>query len=135
MIFRKLQTIHPDDTMYDDKSSYFRIGQLALKICLNYVDEKLLRQGNILDFPSGYGRVLRHFAAKFPKAKIFACELDSRMLEFTEGVFGAIPIQANEECLISIEEKMDLIFTGSLLTHFDDWQWDNYFRTIEDALF
>jgi SAM-dependent methyltransferase len=77
--------------MYDSKEEYFRIGADALRICLTFGDETLLKTGNILDFPSGYGRVLRHLNKKFPNASLFACELDSRMLDFTKEAFSAYP--------------------------------------------
>jgi len=131
---KNFNTISSLDTMFDSHENYFRIGRSALEICTQLANQKLFEAGNILDFPSGYGRVLRHFYRAFPKAKLFSCELDSRMLEFTKNVFGAIPVQANESCLIHFDERMDLIWSGSLLTHLDDWQWKNFFTTVESSL-
>jgi SAM-dependent methyltransferase len=124
------------DTMFESgkEAEYFSAGKLALDLCFRISGFNPEQRLNILDFPSGYGRVLRYFRHGFPRANLYACELDSRMLDFTSREFGSLSVQANEKCLMTFPVKMDLIWTGSLLTHFDEWQWDNYFETIEKSL-
>lgn len=131
-----LMKISKLDTMYEEGNmeAYFSAGKLAFDICLRISNFDSTSRINLLDFPSGYGRVMRHLKHGFPWASLYACELDSRMLNFSSQEFGAQRIQANEECDITLPVKMDLIWTGSLLTHFDEWQWDNYLRTILNGL-
>jgi hypothetical protein len=56
---RKYRRIHPLDTMFEigKKEEYFKIGNRAYEICGPLVSGKG-RNIRILDFPSGYGRVL-----------------------------------------------------------------------------
>ena len=112
---------------------YFDIGKHALAICIEYVNkpDKDLR---ILDFPCGYGRVTRYFRDQFPSARIFGCELDSRMLDFCEVHFSIERVQSNDEMEIELPDSLDLIFVGSLLTHYDEHQWDKFFILCERAL-
>ena len=132
---RKYQHISDMDTMYEsgEDAQYFLTGSRALTICLSHVNmgKKDLR---ILDFPCGYGRVMRWFRNQFPYAQLFGCEIDSRMLDFVEKEFRAIRIQSNDEMEISLPIDLDLIFVGSLLTHFDEHQWDKFLPMCLGAL-
>ena len=77
---------------------------------------------------------MRWFRNQFPSAEIFGCEIDSRMLDFVQKEFGAIRVQSNDEMEISLPIDLDLIFVGSLLTHFDEYQWDKFLPMCQDAL-
>jgi SAM-dependent methyltransferase len=123
------------DTMYEsgEDTQYFLTGWRALNICLTYVNTSK-RSLRILDFPCGYGRVLRWFRNQFPSAEIFGCEIDSRMLDFVQKEFAAIRLQSNDEMEISLPNDLDLIFVGSLLTHFDEHQWDKFLQLCHGAL-
>jgi SAM-dependent methyltransferase len=112
---------------------YFLTGQRALEICLSYVNLSK-RNLRILDFPCGYGRVTRWFRNQFPSSEIYCCEIDSRMLDFVEKQFGAIRIQSNDEMEINLPIDLDLIFVGSLLTHYDENQWDKLLVMCQRAL-
>ena len=57
---------------------------------------------HILDFPSGYGRVLRWFKHEWPNAKITAVETDQIALDFCNSAFNADTILANAEMNFSI---------------------------------
>ncbi|MFK3663928.1 SAM-dependent methyltransferase [Ochrobactrum teleogrylli] len=126
--------ISPLDTMLDPagEDAYFRIGLGALEHCKTALKGK--KPQRILDFPSGYGRVLRWFRATWPEAEIFASEIDSRCLDFVAQEFKAVPILADPHLKMEIPGSMDLIFSGSLLTHFDEWQWDLYLDMCVSAL-
>jgi SAM-dependent methyltransferase len=133
---RQNKPISDLDTMYESgrDSEYFLTGYRALKICCSYVNMNKKNSLRILDFPCGYGRVMRWFRNQFPSAEIFGCEIDSRMLDFVEKEFGAKRIQSNDEMDISLPSDLDVIFVGSLLTHFDKHQWDKFFLLCQGAL-
>jgi SAM-dependent methyltransferase len=74
----------------------------------------------ILDLPSGYGRVLRMLRYQYPDAEIAACDIDVDAIQFCAQEFGAIPIPGKEECTQTpLRGGYDLIWCGSLLTHFN----------------
>lgn len=131
---RFLQEISPRDTMRDEKGDeeYFRIGRNAMLKCKALLDGQ--SPARIIDFPSGYGRALRWFKHEWPEAELFAVETDGHALEFTTKIFGAMPIQAHPRLEMEIPGDADLIFTGSLLTHFDEWQWDRFLDMAINAL-
>ena len=111
---------------------YFEVGKRALEICAPYLDPR--QNPRILDFPCGYGRVMRYFRNFYPNAEIFGCELDSRMLDFCEENFNSHRIQADDNLNVDLPTDLDLIFSGSLLTHFDEHQWDKFFSICEPSL-
>ena len=80
---RKYRKIHGLDTMFEirEREEYFKIGNVPYEICSPLVLCKG-RNSRILDFPWGNGRVLRFFRNAHPAGMIFACELDSPMLDF-----------------------------------------------------
>jgi SAM-dependent methyltransferase len=114
--------ISSEDDMYGgDGDHYFKAGLSAID-CL---DEALQQAesttiNEILDLPSGYGRVLRFLVHRFPKARITACDLMPDAIRFCAETFGAAPAQSSynlEE--LSFATKFDLIWCGSLITHLD----------------
>lgn len=126
--------VSPNDTMLDvgREDDYFDVGKTALGLCksaLNGFSPK-----RILDFPSGYGRVLRWFQAEWPQAELFAAEVNDDCLEFVNKTFDATTIKAHPRLNMTIPSNMDLIFSGSLLTHFDHWQWNIYLEMCAEAL-
>jgi SAM-dependent methyltransferase len=75
----------------------------------------------VLDFPCGYGRVLRMLKAQFAEAEIFASELNPTALAFCESAF-AVKNFASTVDFKQIEKtgQFDLIWCGSLITHIDE---------------
>lgn len=129
-----IRAISPNDTMLDpgDEDEYFRVGESALSICKAVLNAS--KPNRVLDFPSGYGRALRWFRAEWPDAEIYGAEIDSRCLDFIEKAFRAKRIQADPRLNMEIPGDIDLIFSGSLLTHFDHWQWGIYLEMCANAL-
>lgn len=111
----------------DYPERYALAGEQAIKniLCaLKLVDKTIPDIKNILDFPSGHGRVLRYLKAKFEDAKIFACDIDTDMISFCKDVLGATPLESKENFNeISFNQKFDLIWCGSLFTHIDEKNW------------
>lgn len=73
---------------------------------------------SILDFPSGYGRILRHLKAAFPAATLTASDVDAHANSFCAETFGCSTLgsQPNLDA-VQFERHFDLIWCGSLLTH------------------
>lgn len=72
----------------------------------------------ILDFPSGYGRVLRHLVEAFPDAIVDASDIDPHALHFCREIFRIETILSSSDLAnFEFERRYDLIWCGSLLTH------------------
>jgi SAM-dependent methyltransferase len=113
-----------DDGMYAGSASdYLRVGLSALQaieIALGESAKPIADVRSILDFPSGYGRVLRFLKVRFPAAAITVSEIDGRALEFCRRAFSvrAAPSRARFRDLEDVG-RFDLVWCGSLITHVD----------------
>ena len=122
LLSRVESLISYEDGMYKgDGAHYFNVGLSAIRC----IDEALnaaqiTAVNNILDLPCGYGRVLRFLVARFPAARITACELLPDAVRFCVERFGARPAYSaynlNE---LALDTQFDLIWCGSLITHLD----------------
>jgi hypothetical protein len=56
------------------------------------------------------------------------------MLDFCEAEFGIERVQSNDEMNIELPLNLDLIFVGSLLTHYNEEQWDKFFALCQPSL-
>ncbi|HEX8069172.1 MAG TPA: class I SAM-dependent methyltransferase [Pyrinomonadaceae bacterium] len=114
--------IHYDDGMYKgDGAHYFKVGLDAVR-CIEeaLAAARLIEPRAILDLPCGYGRVLRFLGARFPAARVTACELMPEAVRFCAETFGAIPAQsAYDFDALTLDVRYDLIWCGSLVTHLD----------------
>lgn len=116
--------ISPNDSMFlgdRDKHHYFNVGFSALKniilsLSITARDKHSIR--TILDFPSGYGRVLRFLRAYFPKALITVSELNTDAVASLQSQFDVSVLNTQTDFnKIHIDYKFDLIWCGSLITH------------------
>jgi SAM-dependent methyltransferase len=131
--------IAPGDVMHSDGTlheHYFHGGQRALRLVrlamLSAMKEDL---GSILDLPSGHGRVLRTLKAAFPDARLTACDINREAVDFCARTFGATPAYSSEDpAQIAIDDRFDLIYCGSLLTHLDERGWDGFLALFERLL-
>lgn len=107
---------NPEDS---HREQYLSVGRDALRIVIS----QLISHGRpppttILDFPSGSGRVTRHFRAAFPDARIAACDLYESHVDFCVVEFGAEALYSKEDLdAVDVEPEWDVVFVGSLLTH------------------
>jgi SAM-dependent methyltransferase len=117
--------IHPNDGMYAISSDEeYLLGGLSGLTCI----ERALKASNeeyniqnILDLPSGYGRVLRFLKAKFATANITACDIDPAAVEFCGRAFSVTPaVSQIDFSNLVMPDKFDLIWCGSLITHLDE---------------
>ena len=125
-----IQEISPNDGMIrwppfgGGLEQYFALGEEAVKVIRGAMD--VVGNGeprSILDLPCGHGRVMRMLKAAFPKARLTACDIDHEAVNFCVETFGASPVYTSVESRdIPVHGKFDLIWCGSLLTHFPaDW--------------
>lgn len=70
-----------------------------------------------LDFPSGYGRVIRHLVNRIPPSRISASDIDYEGARFCQAEFGVRTLRSHLDPQRIPFERYDLIFVGSLLTH------------------
>jgi SAM-dependent methyltransferase len=131
-------TISPRDDMFawSDPAGYFGTGRWAAR----KIQESLVRFGpdeprRILDFPCGYGRVLRHLRLFWPDAEIVGGELLPDAVDFCHTVLGAISLQSSDPLWeVELGGPYDVIWSGSLLTHFDEGYWGATLRHLGEAL-
>jgi SAM-dependent methyltransferase len=116
-----------------DLRNYFEVGDSALiQIKAGLAAAGAPAPERIIDLPCGYGRVLRHLRAEWPSAKITAVELNAEAVEFCADTFGARPVVSRQPLWeVRAGDDHDLLWCGSLLTHFDEPDWVptlSYFR-------
>jgi SAM-dependent methyltransferase len=117
----------------DDLRNYFEVGESALtQIRAGLSAAEVPAPKKILDLPCGYGRVLRHLRAEFPKAEITAMDINAQAVAFCAKTFAARPVLSRQPLWeVDAGDAYDLIWCGSLLTHFDAPDWVptlSYFR-------
>ena len=114
--------IHRRDTMTGRNSdeTYYWIGKTALDsihAVLGVLPDPP-EANRILDFPSGYGRVLRFLRYAWPTAEITACDIEKAAVDFCAKIFDAVPVYSSMDVKrVRLDGKFDLIWVGSLFTH------------------
>jgi SAM-dependent methyltransferase len=134
----KLDTrISPDDGMNAGlRGHYLFAGASALR-CIQTSLESAGRgdPASVLDLPCGYGRVLRVLMAAYPDARFVSCDIDRDAVDFCGNVLGATPVySASDPAEIPIEDRFDLIWVGSLFTHFPAHRWPGFLDFFADHL-
>jgi SAM-dependent methyltransferase len=134
------QEISPNDGMYQggNKDHYFSVGRSALKnvrLAIAAAGNNLRDIKNILDLPSGHGRVLRFLKAFFREAKITACDIDRDAVDFCVRAFDVNGLYSRKQPAdIEIVDRFDLIWCGSLLTHLNFDRWPEFFYFFRSIL-
>jgi SAM-dependent methyltransferase len=130
--------IHSREKNYlsDGGEHYLKVGLSALdciESALKSVDHP--QPGSILDFPCGYGRVLRFLKAAYPIASFIAAELDSKALKFCRKNFGVQTVLSETQLhLVKLPQPVELIWCGSLVTHFNEDQINQLLRLFYQQL-
>ena len=128
--------MHTDDVSEDPTVAYFEHGRAAIdaiRLVLLAAQKETI--GQILDLPSGYGRVMRFLKAEYPGAVLTACDVIREGVDFCAATFGARPLYGREDpAELSTEERFDLIWCGSLLTHVDAPAWSAFLDFFESVL-
>lgn len=119
--------IGPGDKMFrGNLDHYLGVGESAMRSILAALQAAgRERCDSILDLPSGHGRVLRWLRAKFPTARITACDLDPAAVDWCAQAWNACPVYSVSNIReLRLDETYDLIWCGSLLTHLDWSSWE-----------
>lgn len=123
-----IKEIYPKDGQYNGNLDfYLRAGQTAIdsiQKAMKLANKDISTVKNILDFPSGGGRILRHLKVNFPNSSITACDIEKDAVNFCHKWFNAKPMYSQKEFeKIIFKEKYDLIWCGSLFTHLKRTNW------------
>lgn len=108
---------------------YLSVGYSAIEtiaramICAGKTDIR-----SVLDLPSGAGRVTRHLRAFFPSASMGVGDIDVPAREFAAKTFAAEIVDPRPDFRDTPRQNFDLIFVGSLVTHFDA---DQFRRAVQ----
>jgi SAM-dependent methyltransferase len=105
-------------------ASEYLVAGLSASRCIQaalQAANKASEIGAILDFPCGYGRVLRYLEIIFPDSDITGGEKQAAALDFCQRAFSVKPFLSRTEfSSLSIPWKFDLIWCGSLITHINE---------------
>ena len=131
--------VHVADSMYIPGHAYhyLSVGLSAIR-CISAAIRcsRLPHQiDTVLDFPCGYGRVLRFLRRMFPSAHITAAEICGNALDFCGRAFSTTPLlSATNFDELAFPQRFDLIWCGSLLTHIDESSAIDLLRFFHDHL-
>ena len=128
------------DSMYvlGQADHYLLVGLSAIRCIMAALANANVETSSIeaiLDFPVGWGRVLRFLKAAFPGARISGAEIDSPALQFCARQFSLERVTAPMDfSRLSSGEKFDLIWCGSLVTHLPESSTVALLRLFRDHL-
>lgn len=131
------ETVARDDWIYNRRpDQYFATGRTTIRrVRLAQLQARKDEVRRILDFGSGYGRILRQFKAAYPEARLAACDILPEAVDFCAEVFGAEPIYAADDPgETALEGEFDLIWVGSLFTHLTAPRWTSLLDLFERVL-
>jgi len=132
-----IETTSPDDWIHiRGGETYYTTGRTTIRrVRLAMLQTRKSEVHRILDFGSGYGRILRQFKAAFPDAHLAACDILPEAVDFCSETFGAEPIYAADDPgETAIEGQFDLIWLGSLFTHLSAARWKSLLDLLERVL-
>jgi SAM-dependent methyltransferase len=132
-----IETTSPDDWIHTrGPGNYYRTGRTTIRrVRQAMLQTRKPEVRRILDFGSGYGRILRQFKAAFPAAQLAACDILPEAVDFCAQTFGAEPVYAADDPgETGLEGQFDLIWLGSLFTHLDAPRWRSLLDLLERVL-
>jgi SAM-dependent methyltransferase len=132
-----IETTSPDDWIHTrGPETYYTTGRTTIRrVRLAMLQTRKAEVHRILDFGSGYGRILRQFKAAFPDARLAACDILPEAVDFCAETFGAEPIYAADDPgKTEIDGQFDLIWLGSLFTHLSAARWRSLLDLLQRVL-
>lgn len=133
-------TIDSKDEMFvkGAEEHYFETGLSALKnisAVLRGMGKDPKQIKHVLDFPCGYGRVMRFTKAYFPNAEFYGSEIEQRYLDFCATTFEAKVFLSKDKFEeIQISQKFDIIWVGSLFTHLTSSRFKKLYHFLTSLL-
>ncbi|SDM20303.1 Methyltransferase domain-containing protein [Methylobacterium phyllostachyos] len=133
------EVVTPHDDMHfasdENFEEYLRVGHSAVRI----IAEAMLLAGrcefgSVLDLPCGGGRVTRHLVKFLPESELFVADIDEKKEQFVIDRFDAKKFNFHNDYNGHPNRAFDLIFSGSLLTHFDQPMFDRALNYFIEAL-
>jgi SAM-dependent methyltransferase len=125
------------DPDYWAMAHYLGTGMEAAKIvkdALALTNRTPDEVADLLDFPCGYGRVLRHLRVTFPQASITGSEIFESCLAFCGKQFGINTFLSNTAFSIDLQKQFDVIWCGSLFTHISAARFDTLVQFFKSHL-
>jgi len=126
-----------DDMCGPDPSHYFQLGREALTL----VEQASTRAGNakveaILDLPCGHGRVARWLRTAYPAARLTVCDTQKPGVAFCVSHLEANGVIARLDGShwAELSGPYDIVWCGSLLTHFGREDWVVHLRRFAERL-
>jgi SAM-dependent methyltransferase len=121
----------------DALASYERLGRDSRRLVLDLLPDDWSFEGKrVLDFGSGAGKVLRHFAAEAAVAELHGCDIDGPSIEWLQSELCP-PFHAfrNEEAppLPVPDARYDLVLALSVFTHLTDL-WSDWLLELHRVL-
>jgi SAM-dependent methyltransferase len=132
-----IETTAPEDWIHHrGTETYYTTGRTTIRrVRLAMLQTRKTEVHRILDFGSGYGRIIRQFKAAFPDARLAACDILREAVDFCAETFGAEPIYAADDPgETELEGQFDLMWLGSLFTHLAAPRWKSLLDLLEGAL-
>jgi len=129
-----VREVSPNDAMFDTSDHYLSVGLSALQI----IEYAIVRRytpaddlKTILDLPCGHGRIARVLRSRFPDVDLTVCDIDRDGVDFCINKFGASGVYGtNDFGSLNFGKLFDLIWVGSLVTHFSADQTVNFIRCM-----
>jgi SAM-dependent methyltransferase len=126
--------ISPNDMMFDISQHYVKVGLSALKLIDYAAGKGFTPPGGlraILDLPCGHGRVARALRSQFPDVELTVCDIDRDGVDFCARKFKATGVYGtNDFERMEMGKSFDLIWVGSLITHFSAQQTIKFIRCM-----
>lgn len=127
------------DTMFNgDISHYIKVGDSAIvniESALKASNRTFASLKEVLDMPSGHGRILRLLAIKVSPERITACDIDADGINFCKNEFGCKKFLSSRDLSkIQFPENYSLIWVGSLFTHINEKTFSNLLKLLFNSL-
>jgi len=129
-------TISPKDDMYQSGPSfYFTIGAQGVEAILRgLVTSPIQSVSRVLDVGCNWGRTGRHLRAAFHRAELYFQDITQGAL-FCAETFNGTPIISRKEIdEIPLPNNIDVVWAGSLFTHFDEQRTRNWLAGLATHL-
>jgi SAM-dependent methyltransferase len=114
--------ISPRDAMYEGSvEHYLSVGLSALSAIRRVTTRAAdWEPEHVLDMPCGHGRVARFLRAAFPRCSMAVSDVDRNGVDFCADRFDAVGFYSEADFQhLDFACRFDLIWVGSLVTHFD----------------